>query len=342
MSLSFDLKRYLRGFVLLAIATAVFSLVNIAISTIPDTIVVGGDLGELCDNATGVATPTPTPTPTPSNITNINFYDPFNTLGSQYWINLTHAWTVTGGYVRTTVSDSSYDNAIYYVVDFVEHLHDTVQISTRVRVEASPGYNMLVRYCVFLATVDLSVRVLGCIEIYNAANAHYYVYARVRTYSGGSVVLLRSITIESDSYSTVIPGTRDLTLTVTKINETHAMINVSGTTRTGASFSLSPVTVRLDWGSLGYFGLHMTRAYGNEGFDYIDVWITSQYATETVYYNVNFPPPLPTITVTTTVTERIGGLGGDILVLPVGSFVRVLSFAVYIVYIVRTIKHFTP
>jgi len=63
----------------------------------------------------------------------------------------------------------------------------------------------------------------------------------------------------------------------------------------------------------------------------------------TVYYNVNFPPPLPTTTVTVTVTEtRLVEFGKDILVIPLGSFIRVLSFAVYVVYIVRVVKHFTP
>jgi hypothetical protein len=341
----FEIKRYLRGFLLLAVATAVFSLVNIALSVVPDSVIIGGDLAQLCGNVTSVATPTPTPTPAPTlNITNINFYDPFNTLNTTYWRALTHPWTVvTGGYVRTTVSDSSYDNAIYYVVDFVEREHDTVRVSTRVRIEASPGYNVLERYCVFIATTDLSARILGCIEIFNSANAAYYVYARIRVYRAGSVTLLGSVTIESASHSTIIPGLRDLALTVSRINETHVNVALTGTRKDGSAFSVSPVTVRISWADLGYFGFHITRAHGGEGFDYVDVWVTSQHATRTVYYNINFPPPLPTTTVTVTTTVReVVELGRDVLVIPAGSFIRVLSFMVYVVYIVRTVRHFVP
>jgi hypothetical protein len=329
----------LRGLLLLAIATAVFSLVNIAISTIPDTLVVGGDIGELC-NATVAPAPTPTPTPTTPHMLNISFYEPFNILNTHYWRNLSHPWVVANGYARTTVSDSSYDNAIYYVVDFTDDYHDSIYISASVRTESAPGYNMLERGCVFLATNDLSVRIFGCIETFNSARAYYYVYARVRVYRHGSVTLLRSETIEGSAYSTIVPGTRTLTLIVTKINETHVNIVLSGTRSDGTAFSLSPVTTAMMWSSLGYFGLHATRP--SDSFDYVNVLITSQNATSTVYYNVDFPPPLPT-TVTVTVTERMG-LGGDgsILVLPVGSIARFLSFVFYIAYIVGVIKHFIP
>jgi hypothetical protein len=333
----FEIKRYLRGFLLLAIATAVFSLVNLAVSSIPDSITIGGDLGELCGNATsGTATPTPAPTPTPSSITNISFYDPFNTLDTTYWKNLTNPWRVVNGYVRTNVSDASYNNAIYYIVDFVDTGHDTVKISTRVRVDTIPSPSEVRSYCVFLSTVDLNTRVLGCIETFRSATGYDYVYARVRTYTSGSVRLLASLFI-----LTVITGTRDFTLTVVKINETHSNITLEGIPAGGSPFSTPPITIELNWNNLGYFGLYMSVV--DTGFDFIEVWITSQYAAETVYYNVNFPPPLPVVTTTTTVTEtKIIDLSKDILVLPVGSFIRVLSFAVYVVYIVRTIKHFTP
>jgi hypothetical protein len=329
----FEIKRYLRGFLLLAIATAVFSLVNLAVSTLPDTISIGGDISQLCGvNAT--STSTPAPTPTPSNITNINFYDPFNALDAVYWRNLTHPWVVTGGHVRTSVSDASYNNAIYYIVDFIEPEHDTVKINTRVKIDASPDYNEVRYYCVFLASNDLSTRVLGCIETYNYANYYYYVYGSIRIYRSGSVTLLSRVTIASSSSSTIIPGIRDLSLTVTKLNETHVSISLT---------YISPVTTDVVWSDLGYFGFYMSYAYGSEGFDYIDAWITSVNATSTVYYNVNFPPPLPSTTVTVTVTEtRILELGKDVLVIPLGSFIRVLSFAVYVVYITRTVKHFVP
>jgi hypothetical protein len=327
----------MHGLLLLAIATAVFSLVNIAISTIPNTITIG-DIGELCGNATAVA-PTPTPTPTPTNVTNINFYDPFNVLNATFWISLSHSWIIDKGYVRTSVTDSSYNNAIYYVVDFIEPGHDTVRISTRVRTAGGVSPGATERYCVFLATTDLNIRILGCIEL-SVIGASSYVYARLRMFRYGSVQLLASATIER-----TFSATRDLSLTVKRINETHVSVAVAGTGVTG-DFSLSPVIVEFNWSDLGYFGLHMTRRVPTEdleGFDYIDVWITSQNATSTVYYNVNFPPPLPTVTVavTTTVTERMG-LGGDILVLPVGSIARFLGFVFYIAYIARVIKHFIP
>jgi hypothetical protein len=336
----FEIRRYLRGFLLLAIATAVFSLVNLALSAVPDTVVIGGDLGEICGNATTTApapTPTPTPTPTPgSNITNINFYDPFDTL-SEYWVRLTHPWTVTGGYVRTTVDDASYNNAIYYIVDFIEPGHDTIVINTRVKVDYLPGLGEWKYFCAFLSTIDLDVRVLGCIDIYVTRTGATYVYGAIRVYRYGSVTRPASTTIES----TVI-GIRHLSLTVVKLNETHVNISLSATRLDGTPVTLSPVTVMLNWSGLGYFGLYMSHRATGEGFDFIDVWITSVNATSTVYYNVNFPPPLPEVTVTVTVTVREAGIVSDVLVIPVGSFIRVLSFAVYVVYIVRTIKHFTP
>jgi hypothetical protein len=334
LGFSFEFKRYLKGFLLLAIATTVFSLVNIAISTIPDTVTIGGgDIRQLCGNITTV-TVTLTPTPTPSNIININFYDPFNTLNTTYWVKLTQPWTVDNGYVRTTVTDTSYNNAIYYIVDFIEPEHDTVQLNTRVKISSSPNYNELRYYCVFLTTTDLKVRILGCIETYNYANSYYYVYARIHYYQSGSDSVLASTTIVGSSYSSVIPGTRDLSLSIAKINDTYSTVTLTG---------LSPVTVQISWNNLGYFGFFMSHTYSGEGFDFIDAWITSQYATDTVYYNISFPPPLPVITTTDIVTEtKIIDLSKDIIVLPLGSFIRVLSFGIYVVYIVRTIKHFTP
>ena len=335
MSLTFNLKRYLRGFLLLAIATAVFSLVNLAVSTLPDTVTIGGDISQLCGvNATSTATPTPTPTPTP-NITNVNYNDPFNTLNTTYWKSLSYSWVVNSGYVRTSVSDASYNNAIYYIVDFIEPEHDTVTINTKVKIDTSPNYNEIRYYCVFLASSDLNTRILGCIETYNYANYYYYVYGSIRIYRSGSVTVLSSVTIASSSSSTIILGIRDLSLTVTKLNETYVKISLT--------YISSPVTTSVNWNSLGYFGFYMSYAYGSEGFDYVDVWITSVDATSTVYYNVNFPPPLPVITTTTTVTEtKVIEFGKDILVIPLGSFIRVLSFGIYVVYIIRTIKHFTP
>jgi hypothetical protein len=254
---------------------------------------------------------------------------------------LTHPWIASGGYVRTNVSDTSYDNAIYYIVDLIEPDHDTVRLNTRVKIDSIPGYNELRQYCVFLATVNLSIRILGCFETHNAFNSYYYVYSRIRMLRYGSVTLLASNWFEGDSYGTSIRGTRDLSLNVVKINETHVNVNLTGTRRDGTSFSLPPVTVQINWNDLGYFGFYMSVI--DTGFDFIDVWITSQYATSTVYYNINFPPPLPVITTTTTVTEtKILEFGKDILVIPLGSFIRILSFGIYVVYIVKTIKHFTP
>jgi hypothetical protein len=340
----FEIKRYLRGFLLLAVATAVFSLVNIAISTIPDSVIIGGDidLGQFCGNiTTGTATPTPTPTPTPS-ISNISFYDPFNALNTTYWINLTHPWTVINGYVRTNVSDASYNNAIYYIVDFVDSDHDTVIITTRIRIDRVPPTDVYYRYCVFLSTVDLSGRILGCFEttVYGRQYVYYDVYASIWMYTSGSATRLARVTVDSALYdSSIIRGIRDLSLKVVKINETHSQITLAGTRKDGTPFSISPRDVALSWSEFGYFGLHMSET--DIGFDYVDVWITSVNATDTVYYNQDFPPPLPTTTVTVTVTEIVE-LGRDILVLPLGSFVRVLSFGIYVVYIIRVIKHFTP
>jgi hypothetical protein len=345
LGFSFELKRYLRGFLLLAIATAVFSLVNIAISTIPNTVTIGGDIGQLCGNVTTVTvtlTPTSTP-PSQSNIANITLYDPFDQLDTAYWVSLIHPWIVDNGWLRTSKTELNFDNAVYYIVDFIEEEHDTFKITTSVLLR-NPNSGENQYYCVFLATTDLNTRLMGCIETYGGSTS-VYVYLRMRIYMSGSVSLLAGTTIEIAGYSTIHPA-RLLKFTVTRVNETHVNIIAEAENR-GSWYSLSPVTVQVDWSKLGYFGFFMTRylsGSGNlEGFDYVEVEVTSPYATSTVTYNYNYPPPIPTVTTTTTVTEtKIIDLSKDILVILLGSFIRVLSFGIYVVYIVKTIKHFTP
>jgi hypothetical protein len=323
--LQFVFNQYFKALLMIALSTIIFVAVNNLISVLPEGLVISPS------GARVVETTTSSPSGS-STIYNINYVEHFNEI-SGYWVSLdpTITWYVSSGVLRATLSsEGSLNNVLYYSVDLIDVNHTEVSFSGRTYVY----YPDQRESGVVLLSSDLSTRLY--ITFYaQQVGGGYYGDIKITAYRNGVVVSQKTIT----SYSSAnfgLTGWTQFSVKITRTSPSSFSIYVSVFyEERSSSFS---TTTTIDFGSEAYFdffGVAVIRGSGLDTIDYVEVWITSPDATETVYYNVNTPPPCPCE------CPECPCLSGEVYI-PLRLMGQFVAFTSYILFIVTALKNIIP
>jgi hypothetical protein len=320
-------NQYFKALLMIALSTVIFVAVNNLISVLPEGLVISPQ------GARVVTSTTPSSPSESTTIYNISYVDNFNEISS-YWVSLdpTITWYTQNGVLRATLSsEGSLNNVLYYSVDLIEENHTVIKLTAR----SYLYYDDQRQAGVVLLSRDLVSRLY--VTFRSARPTTYiYEYYRIVAYHGGVVQEVAGAYYSADSVAKAGNSWITYTVEITRISETQFNISISiYVDQRGASYS---ITKTVDFGvsvSFDYFGVAIISGSDRDGIEYVEAWILSEDATETVYYNVNTPPPCPCE------CPECPCMEGEVYI-PLRLMGQFVAFTSYILFIVTALKNIMP